>query len=405
MSIIDTFILPRSGRYANPTNQNDILPILYGDLTENSATGIFIPPCIDTINQYYCLCASEILSENNGNVVKVYNNDVLLTSGYTVITDGDLENQGRIAYLAFDEIQSGTITVSCSGRASAGILITNPIDIAEDLLSLAGDSTSYNIHSFSQAKYSASFYNYVAAGIINSDNSLFFWIVNILSSFLGEAFFNNRGELVLMIDTPLSSTIQISGNIRERNCSGWSGVQSIKNLINIVPVNYAKSYTKIDLRYTEDVKNEYLKEDNGESTQDAFSVKKFGVFYPKTAFTFDWCRKTENVRKIQARTIEKHSKPIWFPISTQELGFENIHVEEGDFVTYSWEGRRDENGYPLRNQIAEVLTKRIDGDFENIQWELRDTGTYLSEPPDIWDGSTYTGDGGIFGGKRDRRIL
>jgi len=407
MGLTDTFILPVSGRYANPENQNENLPLLYGDNSENSLDqGVFQAIQIDTINHYFCFCQTPVLSVANGNIISVFDDGgVIDPSNYTVITDEDVESQGRIAYINFSVPPAGTVTVSCSGRAADGVLITNPIDIIDDMLALAGDTTPKNVNAFTQARFAANFFSYVAAGIILANQDPWFWIRNILSSFLGEAWINNRQELAVRLDTSLLSTIQIAGNIREKNCRGWSGTQNVKNLVNKIPINYAAAYTDIDKRFSESAQIAYFQTEDGESTQDDFSILRYGLQQPKSALEFDWCRHTGTVNKIQTRIIDKSASPTWFPINVQEVGFDNIHVEKGDFVTFSWEERKDEDGLPLRNQIAQVKTKDIDGDFETIRWALVDTGTFLSEAPDIWDGSVSTGDGGTFGGARDRRLL
>ncbi len=75
-------------------------------------------------------------------------------------------------------------------------------------------------------------------------------------------------------------------------------------------------------------------------------------------------------------------------------------------MAYSWKERKDESGLALKNQVAQVMTKDVDCDMEGVNWTLRDTGTYLAETPDIWNGTdAKTGDGGYFGGARDRRNL
>ncbi|MCP4708176.1 MAG: hypothetical protein GY869_06100, partial [Planctomycetes bacterium] len=211
MGLTDTFLLAKSNRYTNAENDNEALPLVYGDLTENSTQGVWLTPCIDTVNHYYCIAQTPILSVANGNVVKVYVDNELVTSGYTVITDDDLESQGRIAYLDFSSAPDGTVTVACSGAAADGVLITNPISIIEHILSLAEDTTPRHATTFSQAKYAADYYDYKASGVIIADNPPFFWLVNILSSFLGEVWINNRAELVIRLDTPLQSTLQIAG--------------------------------------------------------------------------------------------------------------------------------------------------------------------------------------------------
>jgi len=71
-SVFDNlFSLKRAGRFDNPLNTNDRLPIVYGDMTTGSE-GVWKANYIDTVNFVYCYAGHEVLSNGNGNDITVY---------------------------------------------------------------------------------------------------------------------------------------------------------------------------------------------------------------------------------------------------------------------------------------------------------------------------------------------
>ena len=116
--ITDILTLPKAGRYASPQNTNDMLPLVYGDMTENSPTGVWNCPCIDTINHLYCVAGWAIQTEAQGNVISVYDGGTLLSTGFTFTASQDVEGMGTIATLTFDSAPAGTVSVKSSRTIS-----------------------------------------------------------------------------------------------------------------------------------------------------------------------------------------------------------------------------------------------------------------------------------------------
>jgi len=249
------FIPATTDRYTNSSQQNVFLPIPYGDMNENSDAGAWVAPCIDTIHYVYCVAGCPILSEASGNIVNVYVDGVLQTSGYTFDESNDYEGQGNIAILTFtSDLGNSVVTVSCRGRDSAGdgtgTLLTNPIDIIEDLLDYAStyfDNSVWNIDelSFAMAKEECLSHGYICAGVINAAQPLTFWIKSILASFLMTYEFDNEGRLAIRF-LKFTNTEDIKETIEEYQAITIKAVQQYDNLCNRLIINYANSYAEID---------------------------------------------------------------------------------------------------------------------------------------------------------------
>ncbi|HPZ00287.1 MAG TPA: hypothetical protein PLS28_02330 [Clostridiales bacterium] len=118
MTLNDTYYLSRSGRYNNPLNTNDRLPIVYGDLTDGTS-GNWILPCIDTVNHVYCYADHEVLSVADGNSVSIYKDGVLVDPGDYVFDESDnYEFEGTIAKITFSTDQ-GNAVISARGKGKA----------------------------------------------------------------------------------------------------------------------------------------------------------------------------------------------------------------------------------------------------------------------------------------------
>lgn len=405
-SLYETYELPKSGQYSDPSSQNNPLPIVIGDMTENDGNvGLWKCPLIDVGNNVAAVACHPVLTVGNGNVVTVYDEGSLVDpGGYTFTDSGDYEGQGNIAYITFDEAVGDDITCSCKGAIdSNGDLITNPIEAIEYIKDLAGDTTLFEDTSKTLSVNHANLESYVCAGVIISDNSLAYHITNILTSFLGSWYINHADLLVITLDTDNLIKFNIAGVLAERYyVHSPVGHRTRNNLCNQVIANYAYSAEKVDRRYKSDVRAYYLYTDEGSDSLDSQSQTRYGI--RKKTLNFDFCRNTANINTMQSYLVNQYKNPIW-PISCQEFDFSNIHVEIGDYPLYSWEERVDENEFALKNQIARVLNTNWDLDNLTCTFQLYDTGEYYPSYPDVWDGIQTAGDGYTFGGDRDRRDL
>lgn len=388
--------LSLSSRYLNPASDGDILPIVYGAMISG-----WVAPCIDTLTYIYCIADHAVLSAASGNPFTVYddNGDRADATFYDAT---DYEGQGVIAAVQLLSAAQGNLVVSCSGKINSdtGALIQNPIDIIDDLISEVDSDT--DSLSFSQAREDADTLGYHAAGVILAEQPYVFWINSIMGSFLGDWWLNHAGVLKVNLATQAISSLQVSGFLVERHATAISGTITLKNIVNQAVIDYQLGFSRNDKRFKEGVQSDYGAHDDGETSKDTFSQAKYGI--RKRTFTLDWVQDAAVMQAIQESIVDKFSART-FLIDWTEYDFLNAHVEEGDYIAYSWEERIDENGDPVVNRLAQVLSVSMDLDQELITFQLKDLGLVLTALPDIWDGSVDTGDGGTFGGAADTRRL
>lgn len=387
-------------RYDYARRTNIFLPRIYGDMRENSIGGVWECPCISTITHRYLIADRSILSVMNGNTIEVFENGIEAETNYTVYTSQDDGSGHNIAYIDFDEEPQEPISVSCAGLIDDyGRLIEDPMDIIEDWLELTNNLDYVDETSWLTARQLSASYEYKAAGVINSEESLAYWLNEILTEFLGDMYINSRGKLVIRLDTLFTQSIKIAGILDEAKIGHIKAERLAKNLANQIPYNYAITYGKVDRRYNNQARENYFVTDDGNNTKSATSQLRFGEKTPDNALSSKWIRNTSTINKLQERIISKHAEPLWL-ITCEEIGLDNILAETGDGLIFSWRGMKDENGNDLQGQIMQVLDKNIDANNHKITWKLKDTGQYYPQAPDLWDGSRDAGDGGYFGGGR-----
>lgn len=392
-SLLETYTMPRSGRYLNPKNENDILPFIYGNTGENSTQGVSTCPCIDIDNFVHCICAHPLPANAS---VLVYADNVQVTSGYSVTLNGDYENEGEIAYITFDAEQTGTISCTVS-KGKDGL--TNPIDIIEDILATMEDSTPQNSNSWSRATNDADALSYTCSGVVNADQPPSFWLTTLLSNFLGSWYLNTSNELVVSLDSSRRN-LTPAGYLHEYEANGISGIRTRANLCNQVFVNYAYVLTDIDRRFKNNATPQYLSYSDGESTKDESSQLKYGVV--KKSIDLQWTRNTATVTSLQTWMISQYADPVW-AITYPEIDVKNLLVEPGDYIAYSWETQQDDEGEPVVNQIARVLKVSRDLDALTVTFDIMDTSEYIAIPPYVWDGShTYGEAFETYGNNRNR---
>jgi hypothetical protein len=396
ITLTETITLPVSGRYASPRNTNDMLPTVYGSIITNADdAGIYAAPCIDTVNFRYCVAGHAVQTTAQGNVVRCFDKDGAELTGFTFVPSFDVESQGVIAYVQFTSDQ-GDITVQCNGKVdSTGALLENPVSVLEDLL---GTGSSLDKLKFATAKTLARNLGYKAAGVIVREQTYQFWMNAIASGFFMDVYTNAAGAIVIKLDTGLASDMRPAAFLQEREAVSVKLSQSLKNLCNQIQANYAVSYES-DKRYKEGTRSNYRRTDDGSTTADAYSQRRYGV--RKREIDFDWVRDTATINTIQARLVEEYAKPVWI-YTWEDMSFRNMQVEKGDHVVFSCAERRDTDGRTLVNQIGKVLSKNMSLLKGTVRLEFLETSAWLTTYPDLWNGTDASaGDGGYFGGERD----
>lgn len=369
MKLADTFYIPRSGRYTNPKNTNDCLPIVYGDLTDGS-NGNWELPCIDTVNFVYCFAAHEVLSVAGGNSISIYADDVLVAgANYTFDESDNYETQGLIAKVTFTSDQSNKkITARGKGKVLTGTtLMTNIVDILNDFLMVwCGFTASvYESTSKSIASNKILTCGYKAAGVIDDDDVVWDVIQDMVASFLGSVFVDGSGLLVISIDDDaiISGT---AGIINKADISFKNAVQKLENIINQCPADYGRNYCEGD---------EFKYHADDIAYADLASQAIYGVRKPKDPYKFYWCRDLATVYAIQTIIVSRFASPLW-EVTLDDNTLKRLHIDAGDIVSATLSYLYDSDGVPLINHHWRVLTAKPDTGKGIINYKLLQTGRY-----------------------------
>ena len=203
MNLADTLYLPRAGRYQNPQNTNDRLPIVYGDLTDGTE-GVWRLPCIDTLNFVFGFAAHPVLSAAAGNSISVYaDGDPVDPGDYVFSHANDYEGKGAIATVTFNAAPGvRAITARGKGKDDSGTLVENVIDQIVDFLAVECGFDSELIEDTARCTARSKFegQNYKAAGVIAEDREIWETVTQMIGSFLGSAYLNGTGKLAFSID-------------------------------------------------------------------------------------------------------------------------------------------------------------------------------------------------------------
>jgi hypothetical protein len=386
LTLKDTYYPRRSSVYDTPLNTNDMLPLVYGNLTDG-VNGNWQLPCIDTLADggVYCYAAHEVLSVANGNSITVYKEGVLVSSAdYTFDESNDYEGNGVIATITFDAGKSpGNDEISVRGKgkptASGGaVLMTNIIDILYDFLTVEND---FSIEDFdatykATAAYTFLVQGYLAAGVIEKDDPIWDILQKMMASFLGSVYLSGEGKIVLEIDDGTLPAESFKGILNQSDVEFISGTQKLSNLINQCPALYCYDYVVDQFKYITDSIDH----------ADIASQNIYGVRKPESAYEFDWCRDVTSVQKIQDILVGKFKYPLW-EIEVDDITMKRLDCDVLKVVSYSAKNIFDEFGNPLINQLWKVLTFNPDFVGAKIKFGLLQTGFYMT--------IAYLADGGL----------
>lgn len=393
LTLNDMFYLSRAGRYTNPLNTNDRLPIVYGDLTDG-ADGNWILPCIDTVNYVYCFAAHEVLSVANGNSINIYKDGVLVNpANYTFDETDDYESAGAIAKITFSADQ-GNAVISARGKgkpttSGGATLMNNIVDIIYDFLTVHNSLTSSDFESTKKAKASASFVgaSYSAAGVIHQDINYWDLLQQMIGSFFGSVYLDANNKLCIDIDTGTIDQHDKASIFRKSDIVLDNAYQALENLINQCPASYCYNYV---------LDNEFNKHDDGTTTLDAASQTTYGAQKSTQPYQFYWCRNLTTVQAIQAIIVAKLKNPLWL-VTFTDLTLKNIHVDVGDLIVATIEKLYDKNGDQYLNHLWKVTGVEPELQRKAIRYYVEDTGKYLYAMTYLADG-TYKADGSIHAG-------
>ena len=395
----DTFYLKRAGSYSNPLNSNAHLPIIYGDLSDG-ISGNWICPCLNATDWVYAFAGHEVLSVANGNSIVIYEDGLVLTGGgvdYTFDELNDYEGHGNIAIIdMINPKLNAVITATGSGKPTTtggATLMENIIDIANDFLTVENDFTSSLYESTTKATAALIFMaqSYKAAGCIVKDVAIWQTIINMMSSFLGSAYINGEGELVLDIDI---NTIPLGAvNIIMKGDAYLTDTKIKRdNIINQCPCNYAYDY----------VTGEFRSHTDASAHTDASSQGVFGIRTPNTPYQFYWCRDLTSVQLVQDYIVAKLKDPI-YEIEITAITQKQVGLDIGDYFAYSIDSLYGQDGIQLLNQYWKTISVRPDYAKNKIVFRALQTAFYITIAY-LADG-TYDADGSILAGNnRDSTV-
>jgi len=397
--LTDLYTLPTTANYPNAAQQNDVLPVLYGDLTENSGGGVTNCPCLYVDAHIYGIAAHEILSAGAGNEFYVYENGVLTEKSYEVNPAYTGDAGDVIAIVTFLEAPDEPVSIACKGKLDAdGNLITNPVDVIIDLLT---DDTTFDPTTVAKARQTADDLGYTCAGAIVQDTTFAVLLTQIMSTFLGDWYINGDKALVLAFDSE-ETIYQVSGFLKRSRCEWQRATRRLENIANQIQVNYAVAFVTIDKRFSKGFRaDNYYMTDDGDSTKDIASQNVYGTRL--APLELNWTRNTTAAQVIQARAVEKFANPIWLVDITGHSPY-NMMVEKGDFVVFDCPFLRDESGEKLQAQIGRVIEIEKDLDNLTISYKLQDTGRFFPASPIQYNGDHTYGDGSYYGGQRFRDV-
>ena len=390
------FWLNRAGRYTNPLNTNDRLPVVYGDLTDGSS-GNWISPCINTVSFVYCFADHEVLTVANGNSINIYADHVLVNpANYTFSASNNYGGLGTIATITFTTDQGNAqISVRGKGKNTGASLITNIVDIIYDFLTVENSYAATLFDSTAKAMSSAKFTanSYAAAGVIEEDDRIWDIVQRMIGSFYGTTYINGPGLLVLDIDDGTISQYAQAGIIPKTELTlSNEPKQELQNLINQCPTSYAYNYVSSEFRsHTDDSAHANL-----------VSQGIYGLQEPAWPFQCYWCRNLANVQAIQDIIVGKFAYPVWL-VEISDKTLKRSSVDVGDLVIITIDCLYDTDGNELTNELFRVVGVKPNFSRGQIGFRLLDTGypltiAYLAE-------GTYTADGSIrAGGNRDTTV-
>lgn len=389
--------LKRAWDYSAPRRPSQVLPLVWGDLTSGGSGGLWSAVCLDTGSYVYALAGHPLRSLEAGNSVTLYDQDgqVIAPEDYALNLAHDFQGQGVIATATFsaEAREKEPITVRAQGRADGdGALITNPVDIAADLLlSLAGAAAAdLEATSFSRARARSAALGYVAAGLLDSARSLGEALTELLSSFLGSWWQGGDGRLKVYLDLGAGSLVEgeLACSLREGDLSQVNVAAKLSEMVNRAQVHFAYNYAL----------GEYEAGFDGLATQDLRAQGLYGL--AASTLELKWVRQAAVAATISGRLVELLGRPRRV-ITCRENALCNIPLEKGDAALLSVSWLSDQEGRPLKNQIVRVLGLEPDLDAGALNYTLLDTGFYKTKAYPA-DGAALADGACLAGGARDR---
>jgi hypothetical protein len=395
LSLDDTFYLPRASRYSNALNTADLLPVVYGDLSDGTE-GVWVMPCIDTVNYVYAYAAHPVLTAQT---VNIYSAGALVDpANYTFNSSHYFEPEvpppsvhatsDNIATITFTSDQGlNLVTARGKGKIHFPItlageqLIDNLIDIIDDFLTIQNDFASTFLESNKKALARNLFEDcaYIVSGVIHKDGTFWDIITSMMSTFLGSAYLNGAGELCLEIDNGTISQFSAGTPtaIPKQESTMTEANLRLVNVVNRCPVNYAYDY----------IYGRFKRGTDTAAHSDGISQGIYGLRKPNTPHQAYWSRDLTTVQAVQDVIVGKFNAPL-YEIEIEDITLKRIHVDVGDAVLYSADTLYDDEGNALNNALWRIISVRPDFEagkiiFRALQVFFRSAVPSAESP---WDG-------------------
>ncbi|MBW2052934.1 MAG: hypothetical protein JRI85_11945 [Deltaproteobacteria bacterium] len=374
MSLYETdlnklYVPRRASVFDYPLNENDILPVVYGDLTVSSGIqgGSWVLPCIDTSNHVYCFADHPVLSVADGNSVSIYADGELAAPGYYVFNEADTA-YGSIATVTFTSAQ-GSKRISARGKGKADPnysqnLLYNLIDIAEDFLTGQNNYDPEMFEPLAKVRARSAFVgeSYQTAGVIDQEINVWTLLKEMMGSFLGSVYKNSTGKLVFEVDTnqiPDSQApiIPIS-DIRFK-----SAEQRLDDVVNKITVKYKFNFVVRD--FISEVSN------SDTLSRDIYGDRSLTLFSR-------WCADQASAANVADILLRKFNHPTW-RISFQDMTLKRAHLDVGDFVVAAFPYIYGGDKKTMINQICKIVENRPKVNQGQVEFTVLDTDQYMTD--------------------------
>jgi hypothetical protein len=376
--------------YADPRREAQKLPLVYGDMTQGGAGGQWEAVCLDTTAFVYALAGHELdggveLFDKDGNQIN--------PSEFTLNLAHDYQGKGTIATATFaaDAKDLEPIGVRARGKPGDAGLLTNPVDIARDLLLNHCGVAATELHGASWAKALAvcQAQGYEAARAIAAEAKRGDLLTGLLSNFVVYWWIGGDGLIRLLADggSGYIDAGSIAGHLGAKIVHDAGEFTSTDDICNQLKVKFAPNLTG---------DKEWQGEDGGESTRDAISQQRHQVRLWEAELP--WVRTAPVANQVQAVRVSRlgRAKPRW-TVTVPDCRL--AHVERGDYLTVSSDWLVDEDGLPLSYQITRIEQAERDPATGGMKLTLLDTG-YFRTTARRFDGSWAFDGQGKFGGER-----
>ena len=288
-------------------------------------------------------------------------------------------------------IPGDTITARGKGKVLTGTtLMENIVDIVEDFLTGVNNFTFDLFEPTARARAENIFTSqgYAAAGIVKADATYWDIVMQMMASFLGSAYLNGNGELVLEIDDG-NMSLYGATIIRRGETILQDAKQSLVNIVNQCPAHYAYNFAEDFFRA----------ETNSSAHADAISQGIHGVREPNEPLQLYWCRNVTDAQTMQDIVVAKLKDPI-YEIEIENITLKHIPLDVGDHIVTSIDTLFDKEGQALNNNYWRLISVRPDYAKAKINFRALQTPYYLTVAR-LLDGS-WDIDGSLkCGGDRD----